>query len=241
VHFQHAASRLDGPRLPVVGALGVATSVGGPSEGSSSTRAVPAAWVLSLGAGSTAWPVFFPFRHIAPMEVVPTRYRTCEARRSASSTRFPDRMIASGAEHPSPEVNSRPTTKIAMPFSRPIADSSPGASSIAIPREPAGPQPDHWSCPGPLWYHGPTSVDSRKRRSRSVLSPPPENHPSCGVARRFEIVGRKRLPARQNSHYGHLNQVSVYVKLGVDDKQWTATTPSAWFQGRPRHGPTPAR
>ena len=50
-----------------------------------------------------------------------------------------------------------------------------------------------------------------ERRLRSFA----ENHPLHEAARRFEISGRKRLPARQNSNYGYHNHAGIHVKRCV--------------------------
>jgi hypothetical protein len=44
------------------------------------------------------------------------------------------------------------------------------------------------------------SVNSRNSGREAFSSPPRNRCFYCGEARRFKIVGRKRLPARQNSH-----------------------------------------
>lgn len=62
-------------------------------------------------------------------------------------------------------------------------------------------------------------------RSRGALDCPPENHASCGAAQRIELAGQKRLPAGQNSNYGHLNQLSVYVKPPVHNSSQNAWIP----------------
>ena len=47
------------------------------------------------------------------------------------------------------------------------------------------------------------------------MYPAPETKPLRG-ALRFEVVGRKHLPARQGSSYRHHNQLWIYVKLQLD-------------------------
>ena len=51
-----------------------------------------------------------------------------------------------------------------------------------------------------------------ERRLRSFAG----NSPLRGVARRFEVSGRKRLPARQNSNYRYLNHTRTSVKHNGD-------------------------
>jgi len=70
---------------------------------------------------------------------------------------------------------------------------------------------------GPPERIDPTKVDSRKLRSRSVHVSRDQPITCTGTAPRFEIKGPTRLPARQNSNYGHHNLASVCVNLRVDD------------------------
>lgn len=45
-------------------------------------------------------------------------------------------------------------------------------------------------------------------------------------ARRFSFTGRKRLPAEQNSSYGHLNHTSVCVKRRLDNPSQNGVNPA---------------
>lgn len=114
-----------------------------------------------------------------------------------------NRMLSLGVEHPLPEINSRLSTKIAMPserrftgyWPRTIAPLRPKKRNLLANNAPL----DRSKLPGSndrRW------INSRKHRSRNDLLSPLEQHLLRGGPK-IQAKGPKRLLIKQNSNYSH--------------------------------------